>query len=368
MREHHLGQREALALMIIFLGAKLFRAFPRSMAKLGGPAGWMVVLFGVLSAAISLLLIDRALAAARGKSLIAAAEEGLGPWLGGLASVAILLFFFGTTSISMRQYSENLLAVFLPRTPLQVVMGAYLGAATFIAYLGVEGLARTAWLLGPWLLAGLATLLAGALLTFTSTGGLTPFWGPGLPVVITEGLFRSGVGAEILGLAVLAPVFRKEGQVRAVGFRTLIAAGLLMVVVQVVYSLFFPHPASTRVAFPLLQVSRLIVAGRWFQRVEAVYLVSWVVLATLYSAAGVWIVAKGFAEVFRIPHYRHLLAPLGLLFYSTGVFPESLVHAQIWQGEVLKANAWVVTHLVPMVIWAGLGLRRPRERPGAADA
>lgn len=357
MIQHNVGVSGAVAMGVIFIAAKVFLAFPRTMAELGAQAAWLIVLIACLVSPIGWWGIRALLRQHPGSSLLGATEAALGPVLGSVANLMYFTFFFFTTFIVLRQFGANIVATVMPRTPVEASIFVLLLGIAYLAYLGMEAICRVSWLFGPFMLIGLAALLAGGYYTRHETNALMPFWGSGMGVVLGWGLVKSSLLGELLIFGIIAPAFRKADNLNRAVTWTIIISATVTVLSVIAYTFAFPHPASTAIGFPLLEVSRIIIGGRWLQRLESVFLIIWVFSAVIKLGVGLYGAAQCVAQVIGYPNYRHLLFPLAILIYSCSLIPSNLTQAVSWDAEILRNYGWTVSILLPWVTWLASELR-----------
>lgn len=363
---HHLGVREAVSMMVIFLTAKVFLHFPRDLAEQGSSAGWMIALLGVIIGSLGWFFVDRLLRRHPGRTLAGATLEALGPLAGTVANLIYAGWFFCLTFLVLRQISEAVVGTALPRTPLQAMLAAILLTVAYSTSFGIEAISRVAAFFGPFLLLGFLALLAGGLFTHHEPYALAPVWGPGVPTLVKWGLVTTSTVSELLIFGLLAPAFRERQQLlRAVRW-SLLLAGALQLLTILVWLTVFPYPAAARLTFPLLAVSRLVVAGRWIQRIEALFLLTWLVCAVVKLSVGLYAATATVAETLRLPTYRPLLPAISLLIYACAMLPPSLIHAEWWDRVLVRQYGGLISIGLPALTWLVSLLRRaPRMRAGA---
>lgn len=365
MREHNLGVAESVSMGVIFIAAKIFLAFPRTMAELGETAAWLIVLIACATSLLTWWSMRGILRHYPGETLITATEQAAGPVIGNLLNLVYLAFFFFITFIVLRQFAETINAAILPHTPLPAMTGLLLGAVAYSAYIGIEALTRVSWLFGRLMLIVITSLLIGALATFMAPAALAPVFGPGLPQVAGWGLVKSSLLGELLIFGLLAPSFRRPELLSRAVYWTLGISGALLLATVLAFTLFAPFPTSERMAFPVLQMSRLIIGGRWFQRLEGLYLIAWVICAVVKLAVGLYGCAAILAQMLRVQSHRVLIFPLAMLAYNAAAMPPNLAETVRWDAEILRNFGWIASLAVPTLTWLPVSLR-PQGRAARA--
>lgn len=358
MTGHNLGVRETVSLVVILCCAKVFLGFPRMMVERGATAAWLVVLISMIHGPLLWLALRGVLRLHPGKSLITATEAILGPVIGSFVNVAYFGFFIYLTSVVLRLFSESIVIVFLPTTPVLFVVLIMLITIIYIVYLGMEAATRTAWLVAPYMLIGYAVLLLGALKTHAEPQALAPYWGPGPAEVFRWGLVEDLKG-EMLVFGVIAPSFRTPNLLARAFWWTILLSVVILVGTEIIYEYVFPYPTSTEVILPLLQVTRAISVGPGIQRIEAMFFVIWLLGGVLKLVAALYGSVSTLAQSLRLPRYRHLLPALGVLTFSAALAPRSVMEA-IRLDAALREYGGIVTTLLPLLTW-GVGLLRRKR-------
>ena len=72
---------------------------------------------------------------------------------------------------------------------------------------------------------------------------------------------------------------------------------------------------STETTLPFYRLSRNIYLGRFFQRVEALFIIIWSIVGALKIALTLYGAAVSLARTLKLPDYRPLIWPLGLIIF-----------------------------------------------------
>lgn len=343
--------------------AKAFLGLPRVLAEVGGTGAWMVVLISSLHGPLIWWVVRGLLKHYPGKSLIGATEAALGPVLGPIANLTYALFFGFLMVVVLREYSDALASVFMLATPLPVLALITLSTASYLAYLGIEPLTRTAWMGGTWMLLGVGVLLAGGLVTYREPAAIFPFWGTGPAALLMWGLVKN-IWGDLLLFAVIAPSFRKLADLDRVFKWTILISGTVMPVAMVVYLYVFPYPAARRIVLPLLQMSRTISLGPGVQRLESVFFLIFLAAGVIKMGAALLATSAVLSETLRIKGFRHLLVPLVVLAFHISLLPKDLSQAIAWDS-FLRNFGGIATIIIPAMTWGAALLR---NGTGSANA
>jgi spore germination protein KB len=348
----HIGKREAVAMVTMYLSASLFLGLPQDITDGGQTAAWMIPLGSALIAVFFFWLLDFGMRHARSRTMVELVEDNLGPWIGMIMGLLLGTFFVVDTAMDMRQFSETVITTVLPNTPLSVAVFVFAAATVYLAYYGLEMIGRFSKVVWVGLGISFFSLIFLAWNWF-HLDFLFPLWGPGIPAVIRQCGMKSSYFSEILVLGLLYPALRRKRDFRHVGYASILIAGVLMTVLVGSFTLTFTIESAQRNPFPLYQIARLVYLGRHVQRVEALFIFLWVISVVIKIAVGIWAATQFYARGFRMPVYRPLVFPVAALIDAVNYLPRNFPEALHYSNDYLHSYGWVLLLTLPVLMIAG---------------
>lgn len=356
-----IGPSEAAALAINLVGVNAFLGYPRVVIELGATAAWLVVLISGFAGIGAWLIIAALLDRFPGKSLMAISELVLGPVGGMIANIIFFFYIMITNGILLRLFSEAIILTTLPEAPISSLSFLFIIPVWLAAYLGLEAVSRSAYISFPFISAGVAAVLL-ALYPHWNPLMLLPLLGEGIFPVVKYGFLSSTVFGEIFILAVLNPFFAFSGKkLKAAGIFSLVYVMVFFILIVNVYLMTFPYPTSLEYLVPFYQMARTIYLGRYFQRVEAVFVIFWTFSAFLRLALGVIVAAHILQDAFKLPYYRPLLPSLCILIFSLALTFIDVMQTVIIESKIRIIYGWLFSLALPCGIWAAALILRKGE-------
>ncbi|MBO8128770.1 MAG: GerAB/ArcD/ProY family transporter [Peptococcaceae bacterium] len=353
------GVREAVAVTIIFIIAKLFLSYQVHLFHFAANAAWMVPLIQTVLTIGAFLVLAWLLERHPGKTIVEIGEELVGPVINTFFGIILAVIFVGLVGLILRQFAERALTGFIPDTPISAVVLLFMTGVVPVAYLGFEVIARTARVFIVFLvLSGLTVVVLSSPLW--EGHALYPLWGNGPVGLIKGSLVASGVFMEIFLLAVIAP-FLPRGSLRRVGFWSIGLSGLFLFLGVISVLLVFSFPASAELAVPFFEVTRTISIGRFGQRLETLFLPMWVLISLIKMSVGLYLVSALMARTLRLPYYRPLILPMAVLVIAVAFIPANVSEAINWDLNVLRRYGYVIVGAIVVTL---AGLTWWRERKG----
>ncbi|MGE5576679.1 MAG: GerAB/ArcD/ProY family transporter [Syntrophothermus sp.] len=349
IRDGHIDLRQAAVLAQILITAKVFVTLPRVMAERAGSAAWILILIGGVVAWVGLFFITRLSLRFPKYSLIELTEALLGPVFGRLVGLLFIGYFLYVTSIVMREFTETFKTAILPDTPPSVLTIVMLSILMYAAYCGLEALARASELLFPFIVVS----FFAALLVWPNVrlGFLRPFWGPGIPVLLKNGLLAASIYGEILFLAMIFPFLRQKGDAWRAGTSAILVSGIILSSLTALAVAVFSDRGLAQIPFPMLTLARLVNLGKFLQRVEAVYVFVWFFTGALKLSIAFYVTVLGTAQLLKLEDFRPLIWPYGLLVFSLSFIPRNLIEAFTDDIDILRRYGTIVAFLLPAGLW-----------------
>lgn len=361
LQEGHMGYAEAVLLVLTAITVKLLLPFPAQMARLAGPAGWMVVVGIVLWGTLGALVLSRLMQRFPDHSLPEVVRKVTGEWPGLVINLGLVVWLVADGSLVLRMFTETFIASVLPRTPPSTLSFLALAVALYAGYLGLESIARANLVIWPVMGAAFLTVLFFTL-PQARLDWLFPLWGPGPATVAVLSLQTVGVVSEVALLAIYGFAFRRPGELRRSALHSLWAAGAALTVTVAIYVAVFGAAGAAHHPFPFFGLARMVYVGRFFQRMEAVFVLFWILGALIRLSIMLHAAAVTLTVTLRAPYYRPLLFPLALLMFSLGLVPPDFVSAMRVE-EAYRLLAAIPAFVLPLLLLAGATVRRGQEVP-----
>lgn len=321
IRDGHIGYAEAIALIVIYVSAKIILPLPAYIVKEGQGASWLVIAIGLVAAILAFLPLAWLLKKYPEQNIVRITETVMGKYLGVFFNIIYFLYFIIVFAVGVREFSEIIKTAVLPLTPISVLIGLIISASVFGAYQGIESISRGNWLFTPFIILALLIILLG-ILPFSQPTYIFPLLGTGALPVLKAGIFRTLLFSDIIFLGILASFIRSNQEIKKIGMLSLIISGITMIAVVVVFYIVFLEQ-STKMTFPLYQMARLIFFGRFVTRIEVIFVFIWVFIGLIRFSANLFAAAVVLAETLKLSNYKPLLFPITIIVYAISLIPLS---------------------------------------------
>lgn len=321
-----------------------------------GTAGWLAFLLGGLLVGLLFWPVAGAVATSPGGTLISLARAAAGsPGAVGTALLVggLLVYHAGLT---LREASEMAVTMVFPHTPQTMAMVALVMGAAYGAYGGIDAIVFLCRAFLPVLLS-LLLLVAIGTLGWGEFRYLLPLWGHGGRPLGVGSLLTVAIYTPMLFLLVGSANLHDRRQLWKAALAVAGVATICFTVLKVVLLMVFPYPLGESVAFPIHALTRLVLGGRFLERIESLWLFFWVYATACHLGAVLHTAAAMYAEAVGFPSHRTAVLPLILLAGTIALFPPDISQTIGWHTGAAPLAATIGFGL-PLLLTGAAALRR----------
>lgn len=278
--------RNISAMQVFFLITLLMNGtysllLPQSIGRFITQAdGALVILASAVVGLVVLQLVKGIAQSQPQKGIVSYLPELLGRFWGKVIGLVFCLYFLFLTVFYLACFHEMLSAELLPNTPRWLVLTATLLLIGWIVHNGLEDIARFSTLLAPFVLIMLILVLLGNyqdihwinVLPF----GSSDWWERFHSFKVTLPLFLN-----VLCLLVLYPRVLEKKQIWKIACLSVLVSGIYLAVMFLAVLGTFGATEGVRIVWPLIEMSRMVRIGPFLERIEAVFIASWLSIVFL---------------------------------------------------------------------------------------
>lgn len=302
------------------------------------------------------------------QTVIEYGDQLLGPYLGKIPSLIILLALLVIAATDVRIYCEMLVASFLTETPLSFLIGIMVLIAAIGAQYGIEVLARTADVIFPLFMFMLMGSLLLPLPEFR-VSYLEPVLARGLSPLIRSAITPTAIGAQLLILTILIPNLNAPRLAIRTAFWATAGAGLVLIMAAFIVVGVLGPDLGARSIFPFYTMLRSIEISEFLQRVEAPIIFAWGLGVFVSVSVIIYAGARGFSQLLHLKDYRPLILPMAVIqgTYAFQGYDDVFQMIAFFRPRVvgLLVATWFLLTLAPLYLgYLYRRLRPEKKRKG----
>jgi spore germination protein KB len=353
----------AAAATAMLLAVPLQPVLGYTALRAGETAAWVTPLIAGISVLLLFLPVAIKLAAIPGGGnlidLARAAAGEPGAIITGVLVCGPLVFDCG---LFIRRIAESAVTHLYPHTPQTFAMVALGLCVLYGACGGLADIVRLGRMMLPVFLLTIGAILIGPL-PWSDPRSLLPFWGPGPGPLLGGSMGLMGLYyPTILFLLLAAGQLRDRQRFWRAGLVAIGGATIVFMAVLAVILLVYPLPLGYSVTFPLQELTRLVTGGRFFERIESVWVVFEFSATACYLAALLQTAAAAYAGAFHMSTHRTAVLPVVTMALMISLIPTDQGQAILLRVGTIPLSIAVgfvlPLALVLLAAWRGRAQRR----------
>lgn len=343
-----INDKQLTLLISNLLVTKMTFSFPRFLFQTSGNAAWLQAIYMSLLAYVLFRLSLCFFKYTGNKSIVQLAEcIGKKPFKI-IISLIIAFIIIIHTSTEMRTFLESAKIVLLPKTKIEYMLIFFGITVGLGALCGFSALSTINALFFPFCLFFLVALVLLLIPTY-NTNNIFPIFGTGINKIFINGLLDMHCFSDLLVLNILLPYIGDIKTAKSSGTRAIIISGAALFIICLAYGLTYPYPYSSEFLLIPYQLSRMVRAGEYFQRFEALFEFIWTLTHLLYSAIYVYILCMLFQNAFNLRSSKALFPCIVALLSLLSFMPESIVEL-LDTSNKLKIYTAPFAFFLPIII------------------
>lgn len=357
------GIWESTMFLLNLLGTQIILGFSRLVNEAVGPAGWLLILYVSCIALLGFAMISKLYRKFEGLDLIDVGEYTAGAFGRIITGLLIFVYSIFIITIILREFAEDMKVIILPQTPISFVTMFFLTGMILGAYKGIEAIVRLNSIAMPVIILGFF-IITVAVAPYFEVSNLLPVLGKGANQIFVKGFNKVSFFGAIINLYLIYPFIRTRKNFNRIGYTSHIVASLFYLWAALSYSLVFPYPVSTEKFLPIYELARLINYGRFFQRIESVFVFIWAASALLFLSGGFYLILNIFKKTFKLDYYHPLIFPFAAIIFTMSLLPPNLMTAVSLESTYIRNYAWLFILILPILLLIMANIKKGRSKGG----
>lgn len=349
IREGKFGLYETVCLTTILIVSKIFYTSISVIIKTMGTAAWYGTLVSSMVSMFFFLLLYLLMKRFPGKNIMEIFDIVLGSFMGKTLSLlfsAYILFYAGS---SLREFLEMIKAYNLPYTQPSLIIGAFIAVSVLVAYYGLEGVARVSAIFFIPIIAGLAIILLLAI-PYYDFDNLKPFGGYGIVRTLSIGFMRSSAYNEVFLLAIIINSIHGLKSFKRAGIISVTIAGAVISLSVLLNIAAFEYTIASENTSATFQLARIIYFNRFFQRIESIFLFTWVIASLITVSVSFFVSMNVYCKSLKIKNHRPLLLPFAFLLFMITIYPENFSQVMEFNIAIMRQYSLIFVNGVPILV------------------
>jgi len=362
LKEGRFGGQETVCLLTITITAKVFFSSPTYVVQIVGTSGWLMTLISAMTTGIAFFFTYTLIKLFPNKNIMDIHSIVWGKTVGSMLSIALSIVLMLTAVVNLREFTEVMNVYVLPSSPPIFIIYMLIAVLIVLCYLGLETIARFSKLLAYVLLAGFILIIIFGIKNY-DINNVFPFWGHGSHQTYINGIKQSSAYGELMIIFVIAKSLQGKEHLKKAGILSLVLSGFIIAVSLLAFSLTFPYYMGQEITAPIYLLSSIIEYGVFFQRVESLFLLIWIICSLISITASFYISLYINAYVLKLNDKKPLIIPYAVILAVTTLLPKSIIQT-LNMVQNIREYGWILFFIPPL---ATLLVAKIRQMPRSND-
>ena len=349
MTDRKIGNIEAISLVLTIMINHIILNLPKSLISTTSSGSIINVIFISIIVLGIVFLVCQLFKRFPNFDILDISKFLGGKWLKILMGILFIAYLVFTMSILLRSFSEGLKIIFFPKTSVPIIMLLFILAIIVANKLGFSSIVRSTLFFMPIVLISILFIFIANLDNFTIER-MFPLLGNGWIPTFFSGLSNLFAFGGISYLYLLPPHLKDQKGYSKIAFTSIGISAFYLLISVATLLFMFPFFTTTEEVFPLYLASRFIEFGRFFQRLDAVFLLIWILSVVSYLCIAVYFTTSIFQKITNMQYTKWYVTLFAALVFGISLLPENMQQINFLENTVYKYIIIILIFIVGLSV------------------
>lgn len=340
---------EAIMLILTLVISHSILSLPNEILTKYNSASLLNLLYlGIIVTLISLLIVNL-FKHFPGLDIIDISNILGGTWLRNAIGITFIIYFILTSSILLRDFCESIKIIYYPTTNITFIVAFVVIAVCIANSLNFNASIKTNRIILPLALISIVFLFITNINNFRPQR-IFPILGSGFFNTFILGLSNIASFGGIAYLYFLPPLLKNPTDFKKIAVTSMITTTIYLIFTVATLLFIFSFFLNVNEISPLYNATRYIEFGSFFQRLESVFLLIWILVFTCYLSISLKMATYIFQKLTNLNDSKTLVPILGLLTFGIAIIPNNLAVSQFFENNIYPSL------MIGIVLFLSLGI------------
>ena len=359
MDKNKIGNLEAIALIFTVVINHTILSLSKDIVSSTKSAAILNILYiGIIAIFIG-FLIYKLLKKFPGLDILDISEFLGGKVLKNVIGILFLVYFLFSAAILLNQFSNSLQIIYYPVTNIFFIILLFVIAVSIVCSLNFTSVVKTNLLILPIVIISMIFLFAANSKNF-NVQRIYPILGDGFNSTFIAGFGNLFAFGGLALLYFLPSNLKSSAQFKKITLISIVLSGIYLLLSIATTLLMFDTFVEIDELMPLYSAVRYIEFGTFFQRLDSVFLLIWIISFACYLAIIMNFCISIFKKLTNIKNTKFIVAPFSLLLLAISLIPTNIAMSHFFSSTVYKYAFFILVLgiSIPVLILANIKNKR----------
>ncbi len=333
MPKSKIGTIEAIMLVLTIVVAHSVLSMPTNILSSYKSASILNVIYvSIIAIAIS-YFIYRLFKNFPSMDIVDISELVGGKVFRNLVGIVFIVYFILSAALMLRNFCESIQILYFPMTDITFIMSLLVIAICMANKLNFSATVKTNVIILPIALFGVLFLFFTNINRFVPER-MFPILGEGAFNTFVLGLTNLASFGGIAYIYFLPPLLKDSTKFKKITLISIAATAIYLIFTIATLLFIFTFFTNVSEISPLYTATRYIEFGTFFQRLESVFLLIWILVFACYLSIVCKFSMNIFQKITGISNQKPLIDIFGLLILAISLIPKNLAVSQSFESKV----------------------------------
>lgn len=335
MNTTKIGSITSILLIITLMLNHIMFNLPKNILLSTGSSAAVSVAYVSILALFLTLFICKLFNKFPGMDVLDICDYLFGKWFKFIIGIFFIIYIFASGSIVLRDFCEGLKIIYFRRTFIYYIVGFFVALVAASNIFGEKAVIKTNLLLIPIVLISILFIFIFNVKNFVPQR-IFPILGEGFNKTFIEGTSNIYAFSCLILIYFIQPFLKDTKKFKTISIVSVLISAFYLLLCIACLIFMFPALSEEVGILPIYLVSRYIEFGTFFQRIDAVFLLVWILELGLYLNICMMLVIRIFKKITNIEHSAIMVYPASLILFSLSLIPKNLADINAFEGTFYK--------------------------------
>ena len=349
MDKNKIGNIEAIALVFTVMVNHIILSLCKDIVSSTGTSALLNTLYVSIIAILVAIIIFKLLNKFPGLDIIDISSFLGGKWLKIIIGILFFSYFAFTSAILLNQFSKILQILYFPTTKILFIGLLFIISICIVCNFNFNSVIRTNLLILPIVIISVLFLFLANIEHF-SIDKMYPILGHGIDSTFITGFGNLFAFGGLALLYFLPPNLKDHKQLKKITLISIVLSALYLLINVSTTLLMFESFVEVDELMPLYSAVRYIEFGTFFQRLDSIFLLIWLISFACYLAIATNICIDIFKKLTNIKNNKILVTPFALLLLAISLIPNNISVSNFLGSTIYKYNFFIIVIFISIFI------------------
>lgn len=360
MNHTKIGTAEAIMLILCIVIIHTVLSLPRVILNSVQSAAILNIVYVTIIALLFVYLVYCLFKKFPGMDILDISEVLGGSIFKKIFGSIFIIYFVVSSSIFLRNFCECLKIIYYPNTEIIFVILFFIITVCTTNHLEFNATLKANLLIIPIVLASIIFLFCANLRNFTPQR-VFPLLGNGFFSTFVTGIGNLFSFSGIVFLYFLPPLLKEPSHFKKISILTIVISSIYLILAVSIILFMFNFFLTTDEIMPLYSAATYIEFGTFFQRLESVFLLIWMIAFACYLS----IVSKFSIHIFKkisnIKDIKPIIYPICLCIIGITLLPKNYAISKFYETNIFPYFALGLVFIVSFLVLVFANLKKRKK-------